>query len=533
MKKTLKIVCVILIVPIACVLLFALAAYLVIYQNLWPPSCDMIPIPQARDVCEFSKLDKAPAGQPAKYTFWITVPFNTPAVDKVLLAIEGKEPVEMKRINETSFETEVNLTTGDKLKYHYLRNSADSTSDQKELNIKSLEKKVYDYVSAWSDLEPAARLSKDLYPVVDMIDTWTINYNMQLLEDSRRNLDSTMARIKAMGGKEILIYSLVEMFGNKENFTLQEVEPMPTFIFAQLRHKYMRDAQITEREMKQIVNTAQKYGLEVLLKYNIEADYTQYINISSGFSTARGSGGNAAEERAGADFGRNEPKTKEWLDRYFSQLKNILVNFAKRAENAGVDKLDLTPHYKPPTVEPLQDYADEKWREIVKAVREVYHGKIYNVPDGDGIYIGVISSSCGINVKPNAAISEMKAAWKMELDKVKAEYETRNIPVVYMNGCGSYDGAASGKVAMEFADYIEVEAAGYQPDWQEQADTFEAFFQALSEHQTNTIVGFGTMGFAWDDMLRPYIKPYYNDLSGNIRNKPAEAVWKKWVFAMQ
>jgi hypothetical protein len=39
------------------------------------------------------------------------------------------------------------------------------------------------------------------------------------------------------------------------------------------------------------------------------------------------------------------------------------------------------------------------------------------------------------------------------------------------------------------------------------------------------------MSFAYDDLMRPYSGPCYNDLGGNIRNKPTEAVWEKWVLS--
>lgn len=512
-------------IPLFIVLIFAVLGFSAIRFNFWPPTCNAIPIKEARQVCEFSKLDKAPKGKPAKITFWVTIPYNTPATDKILLAINSHEPVEMERFNATSFQTEISAITGDVLKYRYLRNSDKSVSDNKEYVVKSFEKTFYDYITDWSDLK-MPRISKDLFPGVETYDTWSINYNMQFFEDTRKNLDSTMARIKAMGGKEIGIYSFIDMAGDKENFTVTETASP---------YYHWRDAAITESEMKTIVKKAKAHGLKTLIFYNIGADYNKYYDVSplgrfTGGQAGSGIGGNAAEERAGADFGRYEPKTKEWLDRYFGQLQNVLVEWAKRAESAGIDAFNINPHYRPPTTAPLDEYADTKWREIIAVIREVYRGKVYS--DGNPAYRDVVDGLyvyTKITVRPNAAIAEMRDAWRKELRLIEAKFAGYDKSVFVMVALTSYDGALSGKPAMEFLDYVEVETAGYKRDWQGQADGYEAFFQALAEGFR--FAGFGTRFLSWDDMMGPeYIPSRYSDLASNIRNKPAEAVWKKWVL---
>ncbi len=519
-------------IPAFIVIIFLIFGYCALKFNFWPPNCNSIPIKQARQVCEFSKLDKAPKGHPAKITFWVTVPFTTPTSDTVLLAIKGKDPVKMNRVNATTFQIILDLTTGDRLDYIYLRNSASSTSDDKQYIVKSFEKTIYDYVSVWSDLN-MPRISKSLSPAVGMIDTWSINYNMQFFEDTRNNLDSTMARIKAIGGKEIGIYTLVEMFGNKDNFVVQEVAPMPTNIWGELHSKYMRDSSITENEMKKIVKIAKKYDLKTIIYYNIEADYTQYYDITLNPYSARGSGGNTSEDRAGTDFGRYDPKTKEWLDRYFSQLKTVLVALATRADKAGIYAIDISPRYKPPTVDPLQEYADTKWLDIITAVRGVYKGKIY--ADGNPTFrnsVDALSYPVNIKVRSGASIAEMRQGWATTLNNAQAELGSYNKPVFLSVRTASFDGATTGKGGMEFADYEEVAQRGYKRNWQEQADAYEAFFQEIIGK--TFFEGFDTHYFAWDDLMGPEYTPVrYNDLAANIRNKPAEAVWKKWVLPIK
>ena len=526
MKKFLSTIAWLLGIPLFIVLIFVVFGFLAIRFNFWPPNCGILPISQARQVCEFSKLEKAPKGKSAELRFWVTVPYNTPSEDNVFLAIDGRDPLKMERIDDTIFEAEISALTGDDIKYYYFRNTKQSHSNNTQIKVKSFKKTVYDYVSDWSDLK-SPRISKDLLSSVEMTDTWTINYNFQLFEDTRRNLDATMSRIKEMGGEEIGVYSFADMAGEKDNFILTETASP---------YYHWRDAAITESEMQKIAKKAKAYGLKTILYYNIGADYNKYYDVSplgifTGGQAASGLGGNAAEERAGADFGRYEPKTKEWLDRYFDQLEGILVEWAKRAEAAGIDAFDINPHYKPPTMEPLNDYADTKWLEVIAAIREVYRGKIYfdyNPKFRDEVD-GLIYSAGIINLRPNATTLEMRRAWESLLDRIEAELAFYKKPVFIKISTQSYDGVTSGKPGWEFADYIEVEQQGYKRDWQEQADAYEAFFQAMAGR--TFFAGVITGMFAWDDMMGPeYIQPRYNDLSSNIRNKPAEAIWKKWIL---
>ncbi len=528
-------------IPTAVVLIFAVLGYMAVAFNFWPPNCSVLPIKEARRVCEFSKLDKAPKNKPAKVTFWVTVPYNAPA-DKLLLSIEGKEPVEMEKINNTSFQKLVNATTGETLKYKYLRNSETSTSPEKEFKVKSYKKTLYDYVSAWSDVPAPDGLGKDISPLVVTEDTWTINYNMNLFEDTRRNMDSMFARIASIGGKEVMVFSFIDFIGDdKESITLQPTHSP---------YQNWRDAAITPSEMKDIAKTAKKYGLKPIIAYNVGADYTKYTDVSlkgrfSGGAAGSGAGGNAAEQRAGDDFGRDDPKTKEWLDSEFGQLQEILVRWATDAEKADIYAIDITPEYRMPTPKPFYDYADAKFSEIIKAMREVYSGKIYAtnfgrygglrleprpkyIDDADALILYLPS----LGVREGASIAEMRAEWSLILDKVEAEFADYKKPIYLAENIASYAGANNGRGGMEWGDFAEVVQAGYSRDWQGQADALEALFQAFAGRTMFAGIGPGAK-FAWDDLMAPDYASPRNDLTSNIRNKPAEAVFKKWVVGQR
>jgi|GEM_PF-1016131 len=532
MKTLIKVLLwiVILTSPLWIVFLFAYSA---INYNFWPPNCGIIPKLEPRRVCEFSKLDKAPKGKPAMVTFWVSVPEDIQAQDKILLAIAGQEPVEMEKVGDTSWQKTVTTTTGSELSYQYFKNSSSNLSDNKKWQVKSLDKKVYDYVAAWNGAPLAVNLPKRLVGV-QMKDTWTINYNMNLFEDTRRNLDTTMARAKALGANDFGVFSFIDMAGEKDNFTVAETTSP---------YYHWRDAAITGKEMKQLVKKGKKYGLGITLHYNIGADYNKYYSVNP-FSPQAGSGlgGNAAEDKAGKDFGRNEPKTKEWLSRYFNQLKPILVKWATDAEAAGITAIDVTPQYRPPSVAPLEDYADEQFQDIIKAMREVYHGKIYasnfskfggfssfsKIPnyanDVDGLFI----YSAELNVSKGASIAAMKQAHSVWLDQVEQLFASYQPPIFMVLAQSSYDGVNNGKPGMEWGDHAEAIARGYKENWQDQADSYEAFLAALNGR--TKFAGVLTGGYWWDDLMAPKYIGTLNNMESTIRSKPAEAVWKKWLL---
>lgn len=529
-------------IPLVIVLIFVVLGYMAIKFNFWPPTCNILPIMEARRVCEFSKIDKVPKGKDAIVTFWVTVPGNTPASDKIILAIDGQEIQVMDKKSETSFQKLVTAKTGETLNYKYLRNDNKSFSDEKKFSVKSYKKNVYDYVSLWSDLSAPEHLGKNILPLITTEDTWTINYNMNLFEDTRRNLDSTFARIASIGGKEVMVFSFIDFIGdNKESITLQET-PSP--------YKQWRDAAIKPGEMKDIAKTAKKYGLNPIIAYNVGADYTKYTNVSllgrfTGGATGSGSGGNAAEQKAGDDFGRDEPKTKEWLDSEFGQLQSILVRWATSAQAAGIYAIDITPEYRMPTAEPYYDYADAKFSEIIKAIRGVYSGKIYvtnfnkygglqleprpkYINDADALVLHLPL----LNVREGASISEMRVAWSQILNSVEVDFADYKKPIYLVENVGSYTGANSGRGGMEWGDFSEVAQAGYSRDWQGQADAVDALMQAFVGRTRFDGIGTGSK-FAWDDLLAPDYASPRNDLTSNIRNKPAEAVWKKWILPIK
>ncbi|MCX6723015.1 MAG: hypothetical protein NT094_02995 [Candidatus Staskawiczbacteria bacterium] len=198
-----------------------------------------------------------------------------------------------------------------------------------------------------------------------------------------------------------------------------------------------------------------------------------------------------------------------------------------------------------PTPKPFYDYADTRFSEIIKAMRNVYHGKIYatNFNKYGGLrleprpkYIDDVDTLILhlplLNVREGASITEMRVAWSKILDSIEVDFKDYKKPIYLAENIGSYTGANSGKAGMEWGDFSEVAQAGYSRDWQGQADAIEALMQSLVGRTRFAGIGPGAK-FAWDDLLAPDYASPRNDLTSNIRNKPAEAVWKKWILPLK
>ncbi|MBU1131908.1 hypothetical protein KKC32_01485 [Patescibacteria group bacterium] len=532
MRLVLKLIAFVIAIIVGFILLFLLLVFLNYKFNIWPPSCSMLPpISQAKRVCEFSKLDKAKVGTQTNVRFEVSVPANTNLSDKIYLNIAGENSVQMEKTADYLYSASIPTVVGKNLTYSFSRNSESSRSEEKQLSVTRTKKNdVFDFVSSWSDSKQSAALPAK--KIVMMMDTWTINYNFNLLEDTRHNIDSSMKRIKAMGGNQMDVFSFVEVLGNEDFFFLDEVKSP---------FKYMRDAAITEKDMKKLAETGKEYGLNVVLHFNTEADYTQFFNMWSLSSAGMGVGGADAHSRAATKLGITKPKTKEWIDMWFNGMEDVLLKWGASAEKAGIYGIDITPRYMIPNFAPEEKYANQRYRDLITKLRRVYHGKIFGsnfsywggisneyIPeyakDLDGVYIYFQY----INVRENASAAEMKSAYSSSFNRLDAELNGLDKEFYLVMNQPSYKGSTSGKSNFEFNDYAENLARGYVADWNEQARAYEAFFQSLNGRKG--WAGVATEGYWYDDLMDPdYADPLIS-MHPSIRNKPAEAVWKKWII---
>ena len=62
-------------------------------------------------------------------------------------------------------------------------------------------------------------------------------------------------------------------------------------------------------------------------------------------------------------------------------------------------------------------------------------------------------------------------------------------------------------------------------DWQLQARSYQAFFEAINNQNFN---GIAINNYWWDDMMDPQYADPLISMNFSIRNKPAEDIVKKW-----
>jgi hypothetical protein len=415
--------------------------------NFWPPNCSILPIPQARRVCEFSKLPESEKGQITAPDFAVAVPENS----------------------------------------------------------KIPERKI-----------------------IFMGDTWTINYNFNFFEDTRRNIDSSFKRLQNLNANEVDVFSFVEVMGNKDDFELREVGTP---------YKYMRDAAITGQEMKKLVAEGKKYNLDVVVHYNVEADYTQGLKFSDLLLAGKGTGANSFHEKVADGLGVNEKeKTKEWVTKWIDGLEVSLLKIAKKAEEAKIYGIDISPQYLVPRFYPYDDYADQRFKDIIKKIRVVYSGKIFgsstgnyggftNLPDYindlDGVYVFVP----WIRGLEDSSVQSIKNAHIDGLNQISKPLENYKKDIFIVMTQASFVKSLSEIPYFEFNDYAEGISKGHKADWQLQARSYEAFFEAING---KNYTGIAVNNYWWDDLMDPKYADPLISMSFSIRNKPAESIVKEW-----
>lgn len=120
---------------------------------------------------------------------------------------------------------------------------------------------------------------------------------------------------------------------------------------------------------------------------------------------------------------------------------------------------------------------------------------------------------------------EMVRAYNKFLSEVEERAKERDVKFSIKFSAFSYENAVNFEKFVEYHDIRNPEVLAVKSDYQHQADQYQAFFEAVNgrERIERIIIG----GFWWDDAMDPEVKVRIS-LSPSPRNKPAEAVIKKW-----
>lgn len=227
-----------------------------------------------------------------------------------------------------------------------------------------------------------------------------------------------------------------------------------------------------------------------------------------------------------------EKQSDEWYRQLAKEWEDVMVETAKLAENYEIEIFapsNQWPFWGNKTDEQkimLNNLINNAYSNI----SNVYSGKISSDYYGLDEYFDYYKQLDWIGDKWWGAIADKK---ETNIDEMKAEseriiadiyrpiYEKYNKPIFLQQiAYGSYDGAAGAlQISTEGSEVGErfPYNAEYPADFQEQADAYEAVFQAIYDEA----IFVGAFSFSYG-----YWDSY--DKSVGIRGKPAEDVWAKW-----
>jgi len=483
--------------------------------------------------------DTIETGTPTKATLWVTVPYNTPQQDMLMLALNGQAPIEMSQVGELSWETTIDVKGGDTLDYKYLRGSETAFSPQHSVKITVEEQSIYDAVTGWSDIPFKPQLPDDFIISIGMFDTWGRNYNFNMFESTRNHIGESFDRVKQTGVEEVYVTEFLQVFYDED--IAYSITSTAYRIDDAIFEDDLRDEALTEDDMKTLAREAHSGGLRIGAEVNI---------IASDIGKLIGSADISAETaKSWEDFAK--PKTKEWVEDFFNKWEDILLNRAQMLNDAGFDKLTILGHGWIYNFNPHEEYANGRWKDIIEKLRETFKGTLDVIVDRwgfigepvaddwekydfyrevDTVYYSIVSILPKYAPARNMDFAEMKEKLNAYLDNLESVAEKQGIKVsLYAVISSMEDAILTGGV--EISDILNPAIQAAKPDWQHQADAYEALFQAAENRAF--ISGIQSFHYWWDDAMDPDTTMVRISISPSPRNKPAEAVIRKWVNALK
>ena len=321
---------------------------------------------------------------------------------------------------------------------------------------------------------------------------------------TRNYFEHTCLRLAEDGVTDVYVTSFIEY---------TQVLPTPRL---QL-HPGTGAGAIGEEDLKQLTDEAHARGLRIHLMFNAYTDLNR-----SYFYAPR--------------------KPASWLLALLDEYQRIIVEQADMAERCGVDGFVLNWQDGSVSYDGAEREWAEGWRSVIQSVRSRYTGVLeFNLVLWE--YIEDVASGRFPANTFEGIDSFLFSQWNPNFDT-----DSDSLPIVY----GEFREMIGNLQA--FADavpqplYLEVafqSTDGYlmdgwhdvaiglvgntQPDFFEQARLYEGLFQAIT--QSDVVDGIISYKYHWDDPFGPDLDMNAlarMDLSASVRNKPAEAVLKRW-----
>ena len=242
--------------------------------------------------------------------------------------------------------------------------------------------------------------------------------------------------------------------------------------------------------------------------------------------------GGAFDEEMGRRLTENpdDPEVQAYWDRWFEQFTPFMLKSAEIAEGNNIEMLSLGKQVDGA----MNVNNEERWRDLIRKVRAVYHGKITQtvyceeytnfdgareMPWADELDYITIYYYNTFSEKENPSVEELATSMegfnRKQFDPLYAKYKK---PLIFILPFQSRDHASR-------QDWFEPLASSPSvgQDLMGQADLYEAFGRSTFDEPWLAGV------YTWGYWIEPGFNPKYSfEKSSSVRNKPASLVVRKW-----
>jgi len=451
-----------------------------------------------------------------KITLIVEVPGWTPPDDRIFVQFDGFYGsmgwgVPMEEVEEGVWAVSFLAPGSRPLAYKYNRNNGgyptdeefapDSMEARRTIAVASTPLVVNDTVSKWRWLEhpPPQTVISDYVPEDLPERNGSFVVGIHLLDFYSGSFDEhvgpTLDRIAEKGFEYVGFAYAPSFFTSSVPLDFTR-EPLNTY---------------SREQLEQAFSMARERGLKIMFSAGLETDPNDFEAIEEGLRQSHGD---------------------EWYAALAEEWREIMVETAELAESHGVEILALSNQWfffgdQTPEQSAL---VNTLVKESIGEVNDAYSGKLtmdFYMPSPYFDYYSELDWLgdkwwWGLTDSRDATVTEMRDRAEEIIDEYYAPFYLEYGKPIFLQqlAYASYDGAAGANAisteAPEVSEYYPYDHS-WPADFQEQADAYEAVFQAISDEEM--FVGVFAFSYTYWDT---------HDKSTGFRGKPAEDVWVRW-----
>ncbi|MDO8623324.1 MAG: hypothetical protein Q7R52_03685 [archaeon] len=351
-----------------------------------------------------------------------------------------------------------------------------------------------------------APLSSDIDRAVGIKDFWVLDDpNINSCPDKKKMFEAyekTLKRVKAINAQQIHITNYISFLDFK-NATLD-----------------YNSIAISDAELRNIIETAKKENLEVIL----------YLNVAPGNQKV------------------SDIPDSVWLSKFIDNYEPFLLNQAKIAQETGIKGIMMNHLDYQPSIKGYEEVYQKKMLTLLEKVRKVYSGKI----------ILLIEPLSGANLNElDTFLSKVDAYIFTPQTNILKYSSDKSVTLENLKNLYSKELKEKGQLFSKYNKpfYLRIliqseknflidgwnedafcikkgENSCYQkelnPDFSMQAIAYEALLESIKEvhNKDIKIEAVDTYGYWFTDVMLP--KNSQPQIAQSIRNKPAESIVKEW-----